>query len=131
MRNSSRLLGQVSRYIAAPLVAFVVSYVTAVFAIPFFVILFVALLHMRFAFNLAFAVPGFCGVFAGARCLPHIHRRFGSILLLLLGQVYFCGFVATWGGEMTDEGTIVNVNTLWLTRLDFLSVGGFIATILA
>jgi xanthosine utilization system XapX-like protein len=124
--NSSRLLGLVFRYAAAPLVSFVASYATAIL-----VFLFVAFLRIRFAFNPAFAVVGFCGVISGARCLPQIHRRFGSILLLLLGLVYFCCFVVPWGNQITDEGKTVNMDTLWLVRFVFLFIGGFIATIFA
>jgi hypothetical protein len=85
----------------------------------------------RIAFNVAFAVPGFCGVFAGARCLPQAHRRIGSFALLLLGLVYFSCFVATWGNQTTDEGRPINVDDVWSMRLIFLSMGGFVATVFA
>ena len=41
---------------------------------------------------LNFVTTGFCGVFAGTLCLPRSCRRFGSVVLLVLGLAYYAYF---------------------------------------
>jgi hypothetical protein len=44
--------------------------------------------------SIVFAITGFAGVYAGARCLPCVSRRFGSVFLSCLGLVFAGGVAA-------------------------------------
>ena len=72
------------RYVAAVAVAFVASYVVLVPASLLFG------LPGMLGVVLFFMIIGFCGVFSGALCLPELSRRFGSVILLALGLIYYC-----------------------------------------
>ena len=75
----------VLRHIAAPLVSFVVSWIIFIPGSLVF-----AILRLRFALGIVFAVVGFLGVLSGTCCLPRISRRVGSGTLLLLGLAFYC-----------------------------------------
>jgi len=121
--GSLKLLGLIGQHLAAPLVAFGISYAAA-----FAVLLFTAPFHLGpRAFTVGCAVVGFCGVIMGARCLPTTTRRFGSIVLLLLGLLYFHRYVAIWGSDINDEGTVVDMTNTSLEQLIFLAIGGLTA----
>jgi hypothetical protein len=121
--GSLKLLGLVCQHLAAPLVAFGISYAAA-FAILFFT----APFHLGpRGFTVGCAFVGFCGVMMGARCLPVTTRRFGSIGLLLLGLFYFYHYIADWGPDLTYEGKVVDASSTSLQQLIFLAIGGLIA----
>jgi hypothetical protein len=118
--GSLKLLGFIAQHLAAPVVAFGISY-AAVFAVLFVT----AILHLGpRGFTVGCGFVGFCGVMMGAHCLPPITRRFGSISLLLLGLFYFHHYIAPWGPEMTDEGKVVSFE-----QIIFLALGGLAAVV--
>jgi len=123
--GSLKLLGLVGQHLAAPIMSFGISYATA-----FAVLLFTAPFHPdRRVFTVGCALVGFCGVKMGARCLPAITRRFGSIALLLLGLFYFYRYVASWGPALTYEGKVVDDYHTSLEQLIFLALGGLTAVV--
>jgi len=120
-----RLLLLILRYVAAPLVSFVISFAAVVAGGVF-----IGSLRLgQVGFTLLCGVVGFCGVIAGTRILPPVSRRFGSIGLLFLGLIYFWNFVADWGNQITDEGKVINIDKLWVMRTIFLALGGALATV--
>jgi hypothetical protein len=123
--GSLRLLGLIGQHLAAPIMSFGISYATAIA-----VLFFSGILHLGpHGFTVGCGVVGFCGVMMGARCLPTTTRRFGSICLLHLGLFYFYQYIGSWGPEVTDEGTTVNMYNTSLEQLIFLAFGGLTAVI--
>jgi hypothetical protein len=124
MGGSSKLLLLVLRHIVvAPLVSLVVSFASLLPGV-----FLIAILGQHLGRALCFTFVGFCGVFSGARCLPQISRRFGSIGLTLLGLIYYSNFIAHWGEEMTDEGKMINMHDRSLVEVILLAFGGLLAT---
>jgi len=122
--GSSKLLWLIFRHIAvAPLVSLVVSHASLLPGV-----FLIAILGQHLGRALCFTLVGFCGVFSGARCLPQISRRFGSIGLTLLGLIYYSNFIANWGEEMTDEGKMINMHDRSLVEVILLAFGGLLAT---
>jgi len=104
------------RYVAAIVVACAMS--LGVFQMLLFT---VALRTGTTGFIIVLLVVGFSGVFSGAHCLPRANRRFGSIVLLILGLAFalfrLIGMSFLWGGENSFP-------YIWLLPL---AVGGGVA----
>ena len=76
----------------------------------------------------AFVAMGFAGVFAGSLCLAHTSRRQGSIILLILGLLFYAHqtiYISYLAGDL-EKGLS---HVLW--GMGALALGGLGAVILA
>jgi hypothetical protein len=130
--GSMRLLLLVFRnVVAAPLVSLIISYATIIGGAFLFVPLSLGFGFPggQLGFSINCGMVGFCGVFAGAQVMSAALRRVGSIGLLILGLVYFYYYIADWGPQMSEEGTMYNPDHVSWNRLIWLGSGGLVAVV--
>ncbi len=97
------------RYAIAILISYIIS-----LAVFFFVGMSLALPAGLPGLAVALLLTGFCGVSAGTLTLPPSYWFRGSIVLLILGLVYYCYAalrLTMWRGEDSD------LSSLWLVPL--------------
>jgi len=124
-----RFINIFGRYSAAIVVAFAVS--GAIFALFTPIPLFLGVLGMsdslvQFVLYIPAIIVGFSGVFTGSLCLERASRRFGSVVLLVLGLTFYVytAFCIKYPGQANDDHPY-----LWLWGLAALALGGLVAVI--
>ena len=129
--GSFRLLLLVLRSIAAPLVMLLVSYPVYFLGVVFMAFLARWVEVARLGFWILPLLVGFCGIFSGTLCIPRIGRRWGSVVLLLLGLSYYYFFGVSWGDRRGDDGQMINVDNRKFMFLSLLACGGSVAAFLS
>ena len=119
-----RLAKIFARYIAAVIVAFVVSVIVLLLLIAAFVPSFKT---AEWVLDVIVVAIGFAGVFAGSLCLERNNRRQGSIILLILGVLFYAYLTISvnyWNVNLAGQLKFV----LW--GMDALGLGGLGAVLL-
>jgi len=104
----------------------------AIFFPPGFVLMFLSFRFQELGVLIPYVsyallpVMGFCGVYSGCRCLERTSRRFGSIVLLVVGLAYYVHWMLFLGYR---EGQNEAHPYIWVVGLVVLALGGLGAVI--